>query len=376
MQLKRIVYVTRLTIPKKGPRSLQIIKNCAALANQNVKVELYVKRNNFKNAEGFFNYYGLRIPETLKIKTIPIILRSSRMGMALFIAAKSLFKKVGTVICLRDYKLAKVIISLGWLHRAPVFFESYESLSGYDGKPKAIPMHKMSIINYVHRKSNGLVFLCDETKSHVYNNAIRTPGIFAWHGTESDDNFDYRFSSREGIYYAGNLSQRKYKIEVLLEAMKYVETEKLVVIGGYREGDIARLKACAKDYDILDRVEFKGYVPPGEVKNYLKSARIVVSILFGLKLSTYLSCGVPIIVPDMALVKEVFRDGENCIMFQLNDARSLAEAINRILNNPAFAEKLAKNAFLEAKKYSWPNRAQKIIDFISNNLAQGQIKNV
>ena len=77
----------------------------------------------------------------------------------------------------------------------------------------------------------------------------------------------------------------------------------------------------------------------------------------------------PIIVPDMALVKEVFRDGENCIMFQLNDARSLAEAINRGLNNPAFAAKLAKNAFLEAKKYCWQNKAQRIIDFINNNLS-------
>lgn len=376
MKLEKIIYVTRLTIPKKGPRSLQIIKNCAALANQNVKVELYVKRNNFKNAEGFFNYYGLRIPETLKIKTIPIILRSSRMGMALFIAAKSLFKKVGTVIYLRDYKLAKGIISLRWLHGIPVFFESHESLPDHDGSPKAFPVDKRSIVNYVHRESKGLIFLCKETKDHVYNNDIRTPAIFAWHGTESDGNFDYCFSSREGIYYTGNFSQRKYKIEVLLEAMKYVETEKLILIGGYREENISRMKACAKDYGIPERVEFKGYVPPSEVKNHLKLARVVVSLLFGQKLSTYLSCGVPIIVPDMALVKEVFRDGENCIMFQLNDARSLAEAINRILNNPAFAEKLAKNAFLEAKKYSWPNRAQKIIDFISNNLAQGQIKNV
>ncbi|HEY4482027.1 MAG TPA: glycosyltransferase family 4 protein [Candidatus Brocadiaceae bacterium] len=368
MKLEKIVYVTRLTIPKKGPRSLQIVKNCVSLANQNIDVELYVRRNNFKNTEDFSNYYGLQIPETMKIKTIPAILRASRLGIALFMAAKFLFKKGSTVLCLRDYKLAEAIINLSWLHMTPVFFESYQSLPDFDGKPQNVPDDKRSTINYVYGKANGLIFLYDETKTHVYNNGIRTPAIFAWCGTEPNDNFDYYFSSREGIYYVGNFSQRKYKIEVLLEAMKYVKIEKLVMIGGYREEDVSRLRACAKNYGILERVEFKGYVPPGEIKNYLRMAKVVVSLLWGTKLSDYLSSGLPIIVPDMAIVKEVFQDGENCTMFRLNDARSLAEAINRVLNNPDFAEKLARNAYETALKYTWQNRAEKIVNFIEYNI--------
>lgn len=375
MQLKRIVYVTRLTMPKKGPRSLQIVKNSVALANQNIAVELYVKRNDFKNVEDFYKYYGLQMPDNLKIKVIPAFLRIWRIGVVIAVITKFIFKRNGSVFYLRDRKLARDILSFRWLHRIPVFFESHESFPEEIKNERNILRANKSL-NYVYKKSSGIIFLCDETKCLVYNNAIRTPAIFAWHGTSVEGSINYSFSLRNGIYYVGNFSQAKYKIEVLLEAMKYVDTEKLVMIGGYREEDVSRLRVCAKDYGILERVEFKGYVQPGMVNNYLKSARMVVSLLFGQKLSTYLSCGLPIIVPDMVLVKEVFQDGENCIMFQLNDARSLAEAINRILNNPAFAEKLAKNAFLEAKKYSWPNRAQKIIDFISNNLAQGQIKNV
>ncbi|HHT9126522.1 MAG TPA: glycosyltransferase family 4 protein [Candidatus Brocadiia bacterium] len=368
MKLEKIVYVTRLTIPKKGPRSLQVVKNCVALANQNIDVELFVKRNNFIDAEEFFNYYGLRIPGTLKIKTIPVMFYFSRLGIALFMAAKFLFKKGCTVFYLRDYKLAKVIISLSWLHRNPVFFESHQALPDYDGKPRVMSADKRSTVNYVHRKANGLIFLYDETKSYVYNNGTRTPAIFAWHGTEPDDNLDYSFPSRNGIYYVGNFSQRKYKIEILLEAMKYVETEKLILIGGHRQEDISRLKHCAKDFSVLEKVEFKGYVPPGEIKIYLRSAKVVVSLMWGSKLSNYASNGLPIIVPDMAIVKEVFRDGENCAMFQLNDARSLAGAINRTLNNPIFAEKLARNAHETAGKYTWQKRADKIINFIENHI--------
>lgn len=367
MKLERIVYVTRLTIPKKSPRSLQIVKTCVALANRNVTVELYVKKYNFKNVEDFYKYYGLRMPNNLKIRIIPSFSLFCRTSIVLAIIVRLLFKKNGSVFYFSDQKLASNVLGLRWLHRVPVFFESHESLPvGIENKGNKLTPNKDK--NRVYRKSNGIIFVYDVTKSIVYNRGVRTPAIFAWHGTESDDNFDYCFSSREGIYYVGNFSQRKYKIEVLLEAMQYIKKEKLVLIGGYREEDIARIKALAKNYCILERVEFKGYVPPGEVKNYLKLARMVVSLLFGLKLSSYVSSGLPIIVPDMAHVKEVFQDGENCTMFQLNDARSLAETINRVLSNPAFAEKLARNAYETAQKYTWQKRTDKILNFIENNI--------
>lgn len=366
MKLEKIVYVTRLTIPKKGPRSLQIVKTCVALANQNVRVDLYVKRYNFKNVEDFYKYYGLRMPDNLKIKVIPTFLRTWRMGIAMAVIAKSIFKRNDSVFYLRDHKLAKDMLSLRWLHRIPVFFESHESfpIEFENGRNK---FKANKSLNCVYRKSNGLMFVYDDTKSLVYNNSIRTPAIFAWHGTKPIGNFNYSFSSRNGIHYVGNLSPTKYRVEVLLEAMKYVETEKLILIGGYKEEDISRIKHQAKNLGVLERVEFKGYVPPGEIKNYLGSARVVISLLWGSKLSDYLSYGLPIIIPEMVIVKDVFRDGENCIMFQLNDARSLAKAINSVLSNPTSAEELARAAYETAQKYTWQKRAERIINFIESN---------
>lgn len=374
MRLKRIIYITRLTIPKKGPRSIQVLKNCVALAEQNIEVVLYVKRNRFLNMESLSQYYGFQIPQGLHIKALPPLLRFSPVLITLFLCIKTILDRKGTSFYVRDFTLAKNIIKLKWLHKIPVFFETHCIPHIYGERIMLVNKERMGwgkskSEEFIHKNSDGLICTFKETKEFLLNNHFRTPIVCAWHGTNPDSNFNYSFSSRNGIYYIGSFSQTKYRIETLLEAMKYVETEKLILIGGYREEDILRIKYQARDLRVLEKVEFKGYVPPGETKNYLSSAKVVVALLWGLKLSDYLSNGLPIIVPDMAIGKEVFRDGENCIMFQLNDAASLAGAINQVLNNPTFAEKLAKNAFLEAKKYSWSNRAKKIIDFINNNIS-------
>lgn len=373
MRLKRIIYITRLTIPKKGPRSIQILKNCAALAEQNIEVFLYVKRNGFLNMESLSWYYGFQIPQGLHIKTLPSLLRFSPIIIALFMCIKTIFERTGASFYVRDYTLAKYVIKLKWLHRMPVFFEVHGAPRVYKenlmiANKESKNHSKPKSIDFVHRNSDGLICTYKEAEEFLVNQHIKVPLIYAWHGTEPDNDFNYSFHSRKGIYYTGSFSNA-YSIEALVEAMKYVEDEKLILIGGYTQADILRIKSFYEKIGVAEKIVIKEYVPPAQIRDYLKLSKVVVTFWSGKKVADYLSFGLPILASKQSFGKsDCLRDGNTCIFFQEDDPKSLADAINKILGNPALAETLARNAYKTAQEYSWQKRADKIVNFIESNM--------
>ncbi|HEY4482024.1 MAG TPA: glycosyltransferase family 4 protein, partial [Candidatus Brocadiaceae bacterium] len=118
---------------------------------------------------------------------------------------------------------------------------------------------------------------------------------------------------------------------------------------------------------VSNRIIFKDYIPPAEVSSHLKQAKVAISLWAGLKLTDYFSHGLPIVACGNP-GKGILRDNDNCILFQPKDPKSLANAINKILDNPALADTLARNAYKTAQEYSWQKRAEKIINFIENNI--------
>lgn len=373
MKLKRIIYITRLSIPKKDPRSIQILKNCVALAEQNVEVFLYVKRNRFPNIDSLSRHYGFQIPRCLYIKALPLLLRFSSTLIALFVCLKAIFNRNKTLVYVRDYTLAKYIIKLKLLHHIPVFFEVHGAPRVSNGKIMIVNKEsrrrsKPKSIEFVHRNSDGLICTYKEAEEFLIGQSIKTPLVYAWHGTEPEPDFNYSFSARKGIYYTGSFS-RTYNLEALVEAMKYVKDEKLILIGGSTRADISRIKSLIERCGVAGKIVLKEYVPPGQLKGYLKLSKAVVTFWSGKKVADYLSLGLPILTSDRASgKKDCLRNGETCIFFQENDPKSLAEAINRILDNPVLAETLARNAYKTAQEYTWQKRAEKIINFIESNI--------
>lgn len=382
MKLKRIIYITRLTIPKKGPRSIQVLKNCVALAEQNIEVFLYVKRNRFLNMDSLSQYYGFQIPQGLHIKTLPLLVRFSSALIALFVCIKTIFGRNGashpkdggsSTFYSSDYTLAKYAIRLKWLHRMPIFFEVHGAPRFSKGQIMIVNKESRSrskpkAIDFVHRNSDGLICTYKEAEEFLINQSIKTPLIYAWHGTEPESNFNYSLSERSGIYYTGSFSET-YDIESLVEAMRYVEGERLILVGGYTQTDISRIKRFSEENGVAEKVVLKEYLPSGELRHHLKLSKAVITFWSGQKVADYLSFGLPILASNQSFGKgDCLRDGETCIFFQEDDPKSLADAINKILGNPALAETLARNAYKTAQEYSWQRRADKIVNFIENNV--------
>lgn len=360
MKLKKIIYVSRITIPKRNAHTIQMFKTAASFAEQGVEVVLYVKRNKFKDGKDAFEYFGLHAKENVQIKTIPLPFRFHKKWITLFASLRSLFEKRGTVFYVRGYKLANEMIRFRWLHRLPVFVE----LHYINIKPSYA-----KLASRVHKYADGLILAWKADKTFIAGSCINTPTIHAWFATEPVENHAYSFLKRTGIYYVGNF-YKSHQMDMLFEAMKHVEGERLILVGGNHKEDISRTMDYVKNIGVAEKVVFNGYAEPKEIKNILKTARLaVMTTHYGIKLTDYLSSGLPIIAPDHPLLREILHNGEDCVMFQPGNPEALASAINKVLENPEPAETLARNAYETSQKYTWQKRAEKIIDFINNNIS-------
>lgn len=93
-------------------------------------------------------------------------------------------------------------------------------------------------------------------------------------------------------------------------------------------------------------VQFMGTFPHPEIGRVLRSAHacVVPSIWYEsapLVLCSALAAGTAVLVSDMGGMTEVVQDGANGFVFSAGNAKALAEAIGKLLNNPAWFREMA-----------------------------------
>ena len=72
----------------------------------------------------------------------------------------------------------------------------------------------------------------------------------------------------------------------------------------------------------------------------------------------------PIVASDLPSIREVL-NRNNAILVQPNSPQSLSQGIETALKNTGFSDKISRKAFEDVQKYTWPKRAQNIIEFIN-----------
>jgi glycosyltransferase involved in cell wall biosynthesis len=81
-----------------------------------------------------------------------------------------------------------------------------------------------------------------------------------------------------------------------------------------------------------------------------------------MKMFEYLGTGVPIISSDLPVLREVLRDGENCLLAYPSDVHSWLAALERLEGDTNLAEHLGKNAHNQyIRQHTWTRRAEQII---------------
>jgi glycosyltransferase involved in cell wall biosynthesis len=167
------------------------------------------------------------------------------------------------------------------------------------------------------------------------------------------------------VVYAGTLSPWK-GVDVLLNAFRLLLSSMpdagLVVLG---DGISRRsLELQANQLGIVGKVRFLGWVDPHEVFETIRSSD--VSVIPHLvpsmpdKLFTYMHCATPIIASDFPGIRNILDTNMCGIVFKNGDERDLAGALRLVLGNLELRRRLASNAAVASKHYSWSNEARKL----------------
>jgi len=180
----------------------------------------------------------------------------------------------------------------------------------------------------------------------------------------------YGLSNRRVIVYAGGFGAYK-GVDVLIKASKDVlarhpESVFLMVGPDYQE-----CEAYAKKLGVADHTIFTGVVPYEDVPKYLAAADILVapysSKIYSqgspLKLFEYLALRKPVVASSIRSTQDVIKDGENGILVPPSDSKALAKAINKLLENPEYAKRIAEKGYESLKEnYTWNHLAKTVED--------------
>ncbi len=167
-------------------------------------------------------------------------------------------------------------------------------------------------------------------------------------GAETPRSLRGEIINPKSILTVARLSAQK-SIDTLIEATAILRERgadvRLTIIGdGTERGTLESLVVAR---GLQDRVEFLGGQPQAELPRYYAGCDVFVlpSVRegMGLVLAEAILCGAPVIAANSGGVTDIVRDGETGLLFPERDPRALAEAIQKLLDDRALAERLAQN---------------------------------
>lgn len=166
----------------------------------------------------------------------------------------------------------------------------------------------------------------------------------AYEGPEYDLPTD---PDRPTLLFVGRLSYYK-GVQHLVDAMGDVDADLLVVGDGDRREDV---ESRARERGVTDRIHFLGRVDDEMLDFCYREADVFVlpsvapSEAFGIVQLEAMAVGTPVVNTDLPTgVPWVSRDGETGLTVPPGDARALADAINRLVENPELRRRYGENA--------------------------------
>ncbi len=170
---------------------------------------------------------------------------------------------------------------------------------------------------------------------------------------------------RPNILFVGRLEPRKGLLP-LLKAFRYVRRTgcdcRLLVVGS------GPLEREARRYVMTRRlvgVEFLGRVSDLEKIQLFKTADVYVSPAtgresFGIVLLEAMAAGTAIVCSDIHGYKGVVKRDEQALLVPPGDHRELAQAILRLVGDPALRERLSRSGLERVQEFGWDRIAARV----------------
>lgn len=368
----RIVYISNSTIPSRTANSIHVMKMCQAFSNNGHEVVLLAPDNKdkYENEIGnIYEFYG--VIKNFKIKKL---YRPNFIGGALIYTVAVFFY----LLLNRKFDLVYGRFLHGCyiatLLKNKVIFETHEIIF----KKKN---HKLIVFNKLikSRYFKKLIVISQALKDiYLENEFLNASTIQVAHdGADEVKNFNSKIKllgSEDSLKvgYVGHLYKGR-GIEIIIECAKKINNMTFHIVGGL-EKDIVYWQSYIKKLN-LSNIYLYGFVAPKETFKYRNSFDIVLApyakkvtieglgdtskFMSPIKIFEYMANKKAIVVSDLPVIREVLSE-KNSILVDCDDIKLWVNSIKN-LEDLKLRERLAEQAFIDFKDYTWKNRAQLVV---------------
>ena len=381
-----IVYPVNERMMLRKARDARIMRNAHAMAAKGHRVHLLIGRT-AKRKDEIWDYYGLSPSENLSILQLPVLKGQGKVRITVnevFLrAALWRAKRIHRTEPLQFFYLSVLKVAEYFLKRrrsfpgAKFIYELHE-LARYPEHSKPTPkqLEEDALERKVLSTMDGIFTTTDALRKVVAERFPHIPSETIPLGMAPAAENSWNHSGAGGRFKIGYLGQLydAQGVDVLIKAVALIPRVEVHIIGG-SDREISALKRTASDHGVSDRVIFHGFVIPGKAAEMIRDMDIFVvpakdtvrmNYVAHLKIYEYMGLGRPIVATRLRSVEEEVEDGKTGILVAPDDPRSLAEGIQRLIQNPGLAREIAGRAFQQSVRYHWDQRAERIITFIQS----------
>jgi glycosyltransferase involved in cell wall biosynthesis len=177
------------------------------------------------------------------------------------------------------------------------------------------------------------------------------------------------------VLYAGNIKPHK-NLERVIEAFHLLrrgggmDQVKLLIIGD-QVSKYATLRRAVHKYKLHKHVRFFGFVADQTLAVLYRLAGVFVfpSLYegFGLPPLEAMACGTPVVTSNVSSLPEVV--GDAAILVDPLDAAAIAEAMRRVLSDPALRAEMSRKGLARTAEFSWERSVRRVHEIYFEVLA-------
>lgn len=354
----KILYCSYSTIPSDTANSIAVMKQCDALNKIIILKVILIKGKKFSE-ENYQEKYGI---EPMDIILLPSwMLKYNELGLKLFCAVYAIWYKPDMIYS-RDLVLNKVFCKMKMLNIYEIHQLDQQDIE-FD---KVFKKTLLYIMNSKYLKY--IICISDVLKSECMAYGISEQKLLTLHS--GFDSCKCKLIHEETMkkqerllaLYTGS-NQNGKGVNIILQMAKLAPQYDFLIIGVK--------EPIAYDGDNLKQIS---WIDHGAVFKYLKQADILLlpttsqkyKFHSPLKLFEYMAAGKVIIASDNPDIREVISDKKNGLLAIEANAEDFIEKIKLVDEDEELRKKLEFYAVKSVAKYSWDERAKKIIECVGN----------
>jgi glycosyltransferase involved in cell wall biosynthesis len=171
------------------------------------------------------------------------------------------------------------------------------------------------------------------------------------------------------ILYQGAVNEGR-SFETLIPAMLHVNSQLIICGDGNFMQQAIQL---VKQYQLENKVIFKGRIAPDELRNITQQAYIGITLFDKTGLSNYYSlanrffdylhAGIPQLCVDYPAYEEINKEYSVAVLIKDISAENIATQLNSLLNNGTLYDTLQKNCLKAAAILNWQQEEKKLLSF-------------